>query len=416
MHSWKRIFLPIALTAVASVLAGFLFVETRRAAIAEHTLHETQLSALTEAEETMQSLTLSLEKLSISSDPAQSAALLHQAGEDASHVRHILASLPGDEEASAAVLTYLGDLSAWAAYHLPTLTGGTVLAEDAQSALTQHISATQRLLDELTLARRDALTGTPLPQTLSALPTDLPLSAHAPQGYQGLPAEEINSGTAMQLAKEFVGTSRVTGVSPAPDTSGALPAYGVTVQTSDVQLNLELTRRGGKVLLMSPETAGFPQRKTPEECERAAAEFLRNRGFAGMESTYYQIYDGLCVLTFVYVQNSVLIWPDRILAQVRMDTGEVVGLEARRYWRNHVPRKLTAPRLSVDEARSRLADDLSEQSVRLCLLPVDGRETLCWQFTVSRQGETYVIYLNADTGSEMLLEKVMQLEAGTTAA
>ena len=134
-----------------------------------------------------------------------------------------------------------------------------------------------------------------------------------------------------------------------------------------------------------------------------------------MESENHQVYDGLCVLTFVYAQEGVLIYPDRVTAQVRMDTGEVVGFEASAYWQNHTPRRIAAPALSVEEARALLTPEADEQSVRLCLFPEADRETLCWEFTVSRQGETYLIYLDAKNGREVALQKLILLENGVMA-
>ena len=167
---------------------------------------------------------------------------------------------------------------------------------------------------------------------------------------------------------------------------------------------------------MAPETASFAMTKSPEQCSAAALVFLKSRGFAEMEVPYYQVYDGLCVLTCVYVQNGVLVWPDRVLVQVRMDTAEVVGIEARSYWRNHIPRKLQTPLLTESEARAALSGSVEVTSARLCLLPTDGQERLCWQFSLAQGDETYISYVDAMTGNELLLEKVMQLEFGSVAA
>ena len=128
------------------------------------------------------------------------------------------------------------------------------------------------------------------------------------------------------------------------------------------------------------------------------------------------MYDGLCVLTCVYVQNGVLIWPDRVLVQVRMDTAEVVGLEARSYWRNHIPRKLQTPLLTRMEARAALSPGVTVESSRLCLIPHRGQERLCWQFAVTMEDTGYIACIDAMTGQEILLEKVIQLEYGQVPA
>ena len=134
-----------------------------------------------------------------------------------------------------------------------------------------------------------------------------------------------------------------------------------------------------------------------------------------MRSEYHQVYDGLCVLTYVYVQDGTWVYPDRVTAQVRMDTGEVVGLEASAYWQNHTPRRIAFPALTAEEARAYLAPEADEQGVRLCLFPEADRETLCWEFSVAYQGETYLVYLDARDGREVALQKLMLLENGVMA-
>ncbi|MBQ8555616.1 MAG: germination protein YpeB [Clostridia bacterium] len=407
----KKWIVYIALAVLVLSLLLSLMVQYRRAAAAEHTIHETTLAALSEASEELQVLTSSMEKLLIAS--SGHSALLTDMALSAENARHALASLPLSQEEAAPVLQYLADVSARTTAHLAQ---GTDVSADGLPALEEALSGLRLLHAELDLARASLLTGASLAEALpSTALTNAPTAAEL-VSYKALPSQEIGSGAAMQIAKEFVGEDRVVQVYPAPNTSGALPAFGVTVQTADVQLNVEVTQRGGKVLLMVPETASFPTLRTVDDCRQAALDFLTSRGFASMEAVYHQVYDGLCVLTLAHVQNGVLIWPDRVMVQVRMDTAEVVGIEARNYWKNHAPRKLSAPALSAEEARSALSASVSEQSVRLCLLPVGQQEVLCYQFTVTWTDDTYLVYIDANTGRQVLLEKVMTLDNGSLAA
>ena len=213
-----------------------------------------------------------------------------------------------------------------------------------------------------------------------------------------------------------MGAEQAVAVTDAPDASGVLPAYGVTVQTADVQLNMEITRQGGKVLWMMPETASFPMTQSPSACEGAALAFLQEHGFGQVEAVHRQLYDGLCVVSFAPVQEDVLLYPDLLTVQVRMDTLQVVGLEARSYWTNHVRRTLPEPSLSADEAALLLSSQAEMRAHRLCLIPEGDGEALCWQFTVTRGGETYFIYLDAQDGREVAIRKVIPLENGSTAA
>ena len=411
----KRIFPPILAGVLAILLLISLNAAQRRTAAAELALTESTLAAVAEASAELESLSLALDKLLVTTSTRQMAALLSQIALSADRVQTSLAALPDAQGQRASVLAYLSKLSHLCQNHLTDLAAGESLSSDARSTLAEMRTGLSLLQSETALAQADTMTGVDV-ASLPATELTAPPSAKELVSYKALPSREIGSGEAMQIAKEFVGVDRVTAVAHAPDTGGAMPAFGVTVQTADVQLNVEVTRRGGKILLMAPETASFPMKKTPEECSIAALAFLKSRGFAEMEVTYYQVYDGLCVLTCVYVQNGVLIWPDRVLVQVRMDTAEIVGIEARSYWKNHIPRKLQTPLLTESEARTALSPDVTVNAVRTCLLPFNGRERLCWQFSLQQGDDTFISYIDAMTGEELLLEKVMQLEFGAIAA
>lgn len=388
----------------------------RRSAAAELSLSETAKAAVAQTAAELETLTLSLEKLLVTTSPRQQAKQLSALTVSADRAQISLCALPDSEGQRGAILAYLSRLSHLAQTALADLAEGDGFHTEVRSDLSSMLDGMRLLQAELAIASSETLTGERAAVVLPASEVTAPPSALEMVDYKALPSREISAGEAMEIAKAFVGEEKVISVTHAPDTAGALPAYGVTVQTPDLQLNLEITRRGGKVLLMVPETASFAMLRTPEQCAASALSFLKHHGFAEMEVPYYQVYDGLCVLTCVYSQSGVLVWPDRVLVQVRMDTAEVVGIEARSYWRSHLPRKLQTPLLTEREARSSLTSGAVVNASRLCLLPHGGQERLCWQFTLSKEEESYISYIDAMTGEELQLEKIMLLEFGQTAA
>ena len=411
----KRILLILAASLTGMGLLFSLNSWMRRAASAELALTEGTRAAVAASADEMQQLTLSLEKLLVSGSDRQRALLLTDVALSADRASRSLSALPDAQGERAAVLAFLSSLTERAKALAAGLAAGQSLSAADRAALTDDLNGARLLQTELDLALQSLLTGTPLTSALPASEVAAP-AVSAPSTWKALTGEAIGSGKALQIAKEFVGVERVTSVSHAPDTSGAVPTYGVTVRTGDLQLNLEVTRQGGKVLMMSPETAAFPVVRTVTECTQAALSFLQSRGFPAMEAPYYQVYDGLCVLTCVYAEQGVLVWPDRVLVQVRMDTGEVVGIEASKFWQHHTPRRLTAPLLTKAEARLSLAPDSDVRSARLCIIDSGSQERLCWQFTLLWEDDTYLSCIDAITGAELLLEKVIQLENGSIAA
>ena len=109
-----------------------------------------------------------------------------------------------------------------------------------------------------------------------------------------------------------------------------------------------------------------------------------------------------------------MLYPDLVKVQVRMDTGAVVGLEANSYWMNHVTRERLHPVLEEAEARALVSDRLDISASRLCVIPVDdglgaGRtELLCWEFDGVWNDNRYLVYIDAETGEEAEVLKVVE--------
>lgn len=413
----KTLFLLLLVMAMLA-LGLTTVLSTRRAAKAERTLNENDLAALGESAEALQSLSLSMEKALLSQDASQTALLLSRIGRDAGDARRALSFLPMEEAAVSDALSLTEGITDAVDSWLPSLIEQGALASSDRETLSELLRQCTLLSGQLAVSRQEALSGqrsirssaghaspTPTPRVITQLPD-----------AKGLPRTEISEGQAMTLARAFVGEERVTGLQRIPDMQGPIAAWGIAVQTQDALLNVYVTRIGGKVLLMSPETAEFQEALTVDACREAADAFLVSRGFPSMVSEYHQVYNGLCVLSYVYVQDHVMMYPDRLTVQVRMDTGEVVGLEASAYWQNHTFRRTPTPKLTVEDARAHLSPDVSEQSARLCLFPEDDREALCWEFSVTYRGEPYLIYIDAQEGREVALQKLILLDNGVMAA
>ena len=197
------------------------------------------------------------------------------------------------------------------------------------------------------------------------------------------------------------------------DTWGSIPCYGVTAQVDGEEIQLAVTRRGGKVLWMFPEHAAYKSTLTVEKCRENALAFLESRGYPDMESLYFQVYNGLAVMNFAPRQGTVLLYPDQVKMQLRMDTGAVVGFEARGYLTNHGARPGLTPRLTAEEAAENVSLRLENVSAgRLCVIPRLTAERLCYEFSGVYQGEKYLVYVDAESGEQAELLKVVETDRG----
>ena len=201
------------------------------------------------------------------------------------------------------------------------------------------------------------------------------------------------------------------------ETAGTLASYGVVLTLNDnTVLTCEVTKKGGRLLWMVPEHASFAQSLTVEECIRRGEAFLSTHGYGEMEQNHYQIYDGLAVVNFVALQDGVLLYPDLVKVQVRMDTGEIVGMEANNYLMNHTVRTGLSPSLTEEQARQRAGSRLEVQSVRLCVIPYRDEERLCYELTGYRDDQEFRVYLDGNTGEELEILLMVQTGGGMMSA
>ena len=412
--------LPFVLALSLICAIAFLSMTYARMTQAERTLEAIYQSELSDACEQLGQLRLALDKLPLTGDAAAQAQLLGEVSRLSCAVRDSLSALPAEPERMSAVLADISALSDQTQAMLAALTRSGSLTPEQLSTLRSALADCTLLSGQLALARQALAEGQQTlyvpggAATLALEPLsgvqEVPVIGHrAPLGLSG---ESVTQEEAMTIAAQVVGEGRVQRVAASPGTSGGLPAHGVTVETPDLRLNLEITVQGGQLLWMMPETASFPASLDTETCRKTAAAFLDRLGYATMEQTAWQQYGGLYVASFVPVQDGVLLYPDLVHVQVRMDTGEAVGFEADGYLTWHRARSLPLPTLTSAEAEALVAGEAQVEDVRLSLLRAGEQEVLCHQVTALSEGERYLVFLDAQSGRTVAVQKLIVNESG----
>ena len=134
-----------------------------------------------------------------------------------------------------------------------------------------------------------------------------------------------------------------------------------------------------------------------------------------LQRCFVQQYDGMVVANFAAVQDGVILYPDQVKVQISMETGSVVGAECSMYLSNHERRLHLSPKLTSGQAQQMISGRLDVRSERLCVIPTDGGELLCWEFDGMFSGERYLVYVNALDGEAAEILRVTQTQDGETA-
>ena len=219
---------------------------------------------------------------------------------------------------------------------------------------------------------------------------------------------------AREAAAKYAGVT-VEHVTEAADSGGRFEAFGFTADTPDGHIAVQVTGQGGFLLWMMPENAEFAQRRGEEECLQNAKVYLADVGFGEMEPCFVQQYDGMVVANFAAVQDGVTLYSDQVKVQVSMDSGRVVGAECSQYLANHTRRTDVTPTVTAAQAREMVSPKLTIRSERLCVIPLEAGEALCWGFSCTDGAADYWVFVNARSGETEQLLRVIATEQGEAA-
>lgn len=444
MQKRHHLMLYISLSLALMGAVGTAVYEGMRAQRLSRAMENVYYSAVLKSISQLQSMEVKMNKLLVSGTPETGVELLSDLSRQAWEVQDNLTLLPLSHEAVEPTLKFAGQVGDYTDSLTLQLAKGTPLSDTDISQINSLLTNCVLLSGQLQAAQQEMIArslsytadSSPFYQDAKADARPMEQLGDKDSGIdypsliydgafsdarhlgspQGLSQEQVNSQQAIEIAKDFVGSNRVLSAKEGAATQGTIPTWGVEVSIQDNTLTVEVTKQGGKVLWMMPEHATFAASLTVDQCMEKASAFLKDKGFGDMASSYYQVYDGLAVINYAAMQNDVLLYPDLVKVQVRMDTGEIVGLEANNYWMNHRERELPAATLTQDQAKEMVSSNLTIDSARLCLIPFKNTEKLCYEFSGTLSDSRYLVYIDAQTGEEREILKVIQSETGPLAA
>lgn len=228
--------------------------------------------------------------------------------------------------------------------------------------------------------------------------------------------DNIDYKEAEKIAIDFIGKDRVEKASRGAETQGTIQSWGVNLETNDEEgpFYVSVSKKGGKVISVISEGIAQDAQIDYKEAEKIAKDFLDKKGYKDMEITYGQHHDGMAVFNFAFTQDDVIIYPDLIKVKVSLGTGNIVGFEALNYLTAHRNRSIKEPKLSLEEARKLVNKNLDITSERLAIIPSEGGdEILCYEFKGKFGEDNFIVYINADTGKEEDILKILNTDNGT---
>ena len=450
---YRRWILPVGLLALALVAGYWGYWQHNENRMLRVAIGNNYQRAFYNLSDHVQNAEVMLGKSLVSTDPIQSQKLYEQIWEQSNQALDNLGQLPvGDAllGRTAKFITQLGDYTRTLSEQVAM---GKATSQEQWEALDRLYNQASSLNSELgkihaatidgsfnfselavnssyRLAREGRMLADGNFQTIDRqmqkYPTliyDGPFSDHMEQGKaRGVTGANISQARARAVAMKYLMPeenediiARVTG-----SVEGSIPAYRVEMtrrnggQVVGEPAVADVSKQGGHLIWMLNPRSIASSGLNLEEARQKAAAYLKKQGYSPMRESYYQRNDNTVTFNFAYMQDGVIIYPDLVKVIVAMDTGRVVGIDARSYLMSHRDRNLPEPKLTEKQAREMVGDKLNiEGRGKLALIPIGpDKEQLTWEFKGTLEDDTYLVYINAMTGSEVNLLRLIQNKDG----
>lgn len=220
--------------------------------------------------------------------------------------------------------------------------------------------------------------------------------------------------------KKILGADKVESIKIKETKSNTrIPAYSfeVIMKGRDKKSSTaacEISTHGGKVVYLLDNKSVANAKMTRDKAIQQGATYLNNIGYKNMIPMYSLTYGNVAVVSYVYKQNNIIIYPDQIKLKIALDDGSIIGIESEKYLVSHSDkRSIPQPKVTVDEARKRVGKRLKINSTKLAIVPTENnKEVLCYEFSGSYNNEQFIVYINADTGFEQKIVQIINTPNG----
>lgn len=232
---------------------------------------------------------------------------------------------------------------------------------------------------------------------------------------KGLTGEEISEEEATTIVQNIFDDFKNAEVNFSNETNGIFETYDFEVTADERMFFVQITKKGGFLLTLS-SYGGQSETISVDVagCEQLAEDFATKLTLSDMQSVWSEDLQGICFINLAPVVNDVIYYPDLIKVKIEMSTGTIIGWEAQNYAYNHTERTETTPVIGATEARDMIDLVLNINDQRLCIMPLEyGGEVLAYEFECEYYGDTYYVFINAITGEEERVLKVVATDEGT---
>ena len=230
---------------------------------------------------------------------------------------------------------------------------------------------------------------------------------------KGLTGEEINGAVAQDKFNEIFADYGVSKVKRVGETTAMIETFNIESELKGQNLYAQISKKGGKLVMFAYSGSCREVNYQQEDAVKVATEFLEKTGVTNMKAVWINLSNNLYTINFAYESNGVIVYSDLIKVRVCAETNKVIGLEASSYYINHTQRNIEKPSLTKGQAQAKISADIQVTSSRICIVPIGTKaEKLCYEFSGDYNDSTYYVYIDAITGRQVEMFKVIESTEG----
>lgn len=230
---------------------------------------------------------------------------------------------------------------------------------------------------------------------------------------KGLPQNGVSLEEAKSILEESLAFLNVKGIEYVNESNGDFYTYNFNVELENLTMFVQVTKLGGKIVDITTFGGGGEQQLTTKQSIDYAEDFATNLGFENMHQVWYAENGNIVYVNLAPIKNGVIYYSDLVKVKVDKRLGEVVAMEAKNYWFNHVERTLKNYQITFDSAQANLSDALTVTERNVALIPNKYvGETLTYEFVCTWKDYTYYVYVDVETGKEVNVLRVVKTTSG----
>lgn len=189
-------------------------------------------------------------------------------------------------------------------------------------------------------------------------------------------------------------------------------AFAIEGRADGQEAFLMLTKKGGFPLMMSITRSGVSgSEKSRDQLERDAENYMERAGMKDLKAVWFNRVDDYVAVNLAPVKEGVVFYTDLVKVRLSAD-GEIEGFECSGYCAGSVKTGLT-PSITAEQAKAVVSDKIAISCVRLAVIPVDEKQVFCYEVAGSYKGLDYFVYVDAVSGKEVNILRVVDNKQGS---